>query len=49
MAGPTPEEKRILADAPKGTFALMLIVAALLLAGWAVLYFGRFFAHGPVR
>ena len=49
MAGPTPEERRILADAPKGTFALMLIVAALLFAGWAVLYFGRFLGLGPVR
>jgi hypothetical protein len=49
MAGPTPEEKRLLADAPRGTFALMLIVAALLFAGWAVFYFGLFVTNGPVR
>ena len=49
MAGPTPEEKRLLVDAPRGTFALMLIVAALLFAGWAFLYFGRFLGQGPVR
>jgi hypothetical protein len=46
---PTPEEKALLADAPKGTFALMIVVAVLLFAGWAVLYFGRFLGNGPVR
>jgi hypothetical protein len=45
----TAEEERLLADAPRGTYALMLIVAALLFVGWAVLYFGRFLANGPVR
>jgi hypothetical protein len=38
-----------LVDAPKGTLALMIVVAVLLFAGWALLYFGRFLAHGPVR
>lgn len=46
---PTPEEKALLADAPKGTFALMVVVAALLFVGWAVLYFGRFLGNGLVR
>ena len=45
----TSEEKALLADAPKGTFVLMLVIAALLFAGWAVLYFGRFLGNGPVR
>jgi hypothetical protein len=27
----------------------MIVVAVLLFAGWALLYFGRFLAHGPVR
>lgn len=46
---PTPEERARLADAPKGTLALMIIVAALLFVGWALLYFGRFLGNGPVR
>ncbi len=46
---PTAEEKTRLADAPKGTLALMIIVAVILFAGWALLYFGRFLANGPVR
>lgn len=46
---PTAEEKARLAEAPKGTFALMIIVAVLLFAGWALLYFGRFLGAGPVR
>ena len=45
----TAEEKARLAEAPKGTFALMLVVAVLLFAGWAVFYFGHFLATGPVR
>jgi hypothetical protein len=49
MPPPTPEEKALLADAPRGTLALMIIVAALLFVGWAVLYFGRFLGAGPVR
>jgi hypothetical protein len=49
MPPPTPEEQRLLADAPRGAYALMLVVAALLFAGWAALYFGRFLANGPVR
>ncbi len=49
MAGPTREEEQLLAGTPKGTYALMLVVAALLFAGWALFYFGRFFANGPVR
>jgi hypothetical protein len=49
MPGPTAEERARLADAPKGTFALMLVVAALLFAGWALFYFGHFLPTGPVR
>jgi hypothetical protein len=45
----TPEEQARVAEAPRGTYALMLIVAVLLFAGWALLYFGRFLAAGPVR
>ena len=45
---PTPEEKALLANAPKGTFVLMIVIAALLFGGWAAL-FGRFLAKGPVR
>jgi len=49
MPPPTPEEKALLADAPRGTYVLMLVVAALLSVGWAVFYFGHFLGHGPVR
>ena len=45
----TPEEKALLAEAPKGTSALMILVAVLLFVGWAVFYFGRFLGAGPVR
>jgi hypothetical protein len=49
MPPPTPEQKALLAEAPKGTYVLMVIVAVLLFSGWAILYFGRFLANGPVR
>jgi len=46
---PTPDEKRLLADAPRGAWVLMLIVGALLVVGWLALYFGRFLGNGAVR
>ncbi|MFZ0255823.1 MAG: hypothetical protein WAN46_09280 [Gammaproteobacteria bacterium] len=42
------ERRRILESSPKGTWALLLLFAALLTMGWAILYFGVFLAHGPV-
>ena len=46
----TPEEERErLKGAPWGTFALMLLVGALLLGGWAFMFFSRFLPHGPVN
>jgi hypothetical protein len=49
MSELTPEEeKRILETPPKGTWALMLLLALGLLAGWLLMYFGRFLPHGPV-
>jgi hypothetical protein len=38
-----------MAETPRGAFALMLGVAALLFAGWAFLYFGRFLPNGLVH
>jgi len=49
MAGPTREELDRIAQTPRGTYALMLVIAALLFAGWALLFFGRFLGAGPVR
>ena len=49
MSPPTPEEKVLLDEAPRGTYVLMLLVAAVLFIGWAILYFGRFLGAGPVR
>ena len=46
---PTPDEKARLAEAPRGAFALMVVVAILLFAGWAALYFGRFLGNGLVH
>ena len=48
MPPPTPEEKALLAEAPKGTLVLMIAIAALLFLGWAAFYF-CFLAMGPVR
>jgi hypothetical protein len=49
MTRPTREEEALLAETPKGTYAVMLVVAALLFAGWLYFYFGDFLRHGPVR
>ena len=44
----TEQEKKILESPPKGTWALMLLLAAVLTVCWLVMYFGFFLAHGPV-
>ena len=44
----TPEEKKSLADVPKGTWALTLTVALTMFAAWMALYVGRFLMQGPV-
>jgi len=50
MSQLTPEEEqKILATPPKGTFALMLLVGALIFAGWAYMFFYMFIEHGPVK
>ena len=46
----TPEEEQKILDSPPwGTFALMLLMGALLFAGWAFMFFGMFLEHGLVN
>jgi len=46
----TPEEeKRILESPPLGTFALMLLLGAVMFAGWAWMFFGMFLENGPIN
>jgi hypothetical protein len=42
------EEKKLLESSPKGTLALMLVLAAAMFAGWAYMYFNMFLKHGPI-
>jgi hypothetical protein len=50
MSQLTPEEEqKILDSSPVGTFALMLVFAALMLAGWGFMFFYMFLQHGPVN
>ncbi len=43
------EKRRILESPPKGTWALMLIVAAGMAAAWLFLYYGVFIPRGTVQ
>ena len=43
------EEKKILDSPPTGTFALMLLVGALIAAGWVYMFFFMFLEHGPIN
>ena len=46
----TPEEEqKLLESSPKGTFAVLLVFAALMAAGWAFMFFYMFLEHGPVN
>ena len=44
----SPEQQAAIKDAPKGTFALMLLVGVLIAAGWVFMFFFMFLKHGPV-
>jgi hypothetical protein len=48
MEEPTADEKRLMAEAPRGTWALVVAVVVLMSLAWLALYVGRFFAQGPV-
>jgi len=49
MSNLSPEQQEAIKDAPKGTFALMLLVAVAMGAGWAYMFFFMFLQHGPVK
>lgn len=45
----TPEQKKALAEVPRGTWVLTLSVALLMFFAWIALYVGKFLAQGPVN
>jgi len=50
MSQLTPEEEqKVLQSKPVGTFALLLLFAVLMVAGWGFMYFYMFLQHGPVN
>lgn len=49
MSNLSPEEQEAIKEAPKGTFALMMLVAVAMAAGWAFMFFFMFLQHGPVN
>ena len=49
MSHLTAEQQEAIKDAPKGTFALMLLLAASLALGWVFMFFFMFLEHGPVN
>ena len=49
MSQLTPEEEeKILHSLPKGTFALLLVFAAIFAAAWAFMFI-LFMSHGPIQ
>jgi len=49
MSNLSAEQQEAIKDAPKGTFALMLLLSALMALGWAFMFFFMFLEHGPVN
>ena len=49
MSNLSAEQQEAIKDAPKGTFALMLLLAASLALGWVFMFFFMFLKHGPVN
>lgn len=48
MSDLSPQEQEAIKDAPKGTYALMVLLAIAMSAGWAYMFFFMFLKHGPV-
>ena len=49
MSNLSTEQQEAIKDAPKGTYVLMLLLAAALALGWAFMFFYMFLKHGPVN
>ena len=50
MVEMTPEEQqKAIAEAPRGTWAVLLVYLLFMIVGWAAMFFGYFLPHGPVR
>ena len=48
MSQLTPQVQEAIKVAPMGTFALLIVLAAALAAGWVYMFFFMFLKHGPV-
>jgi hypothetical protein len=42
------EQEKAIAEAPKGTWAILLVYAVLMVLGWLYMFYGYFLHHGPV-
>lgn len=49
MSNLSAEQQEAIKDAPKGTYALMLLLAVSLVLGWVFMFFFMFLEHGPVN
>jgi len=43
------EQAAAIAEAPKGTWAALLIYAVTMVVGWLLMFYGYFLPHGPVN
>jgi hypothetical protein len=43
------EQKRILEEPPRGTWAIILVIGIGMLAAWLYFFFGIYMSHGPVN
>jgi len=43
------EQEKAIAEAPKGTWAILLVYAVLMTLGWLYMFYGYFLHHGPVN
>lgn len=49
MSQLTPEQEKAIAEAPKGTWAILIVYALISTAGWLWMFFGYFLPHGAVQ
>jgi uncharacterized RDD family membrane protein YckC len=46
----TPEEQeKAIAEAPRGTWAILVVYAITMVIAWLAMFYGFFLSHGPVN
>ncbi len=43
------EQEQAIAEAPKGTWAILMVYFVFMVLGWLYMFYGYFLPHGPIH